>query len=160
MNARKNREVALVLCDVRSAHNVGSIFRTADGAGVSKAWLCGYTPAPVDRFGRTRKDLAKVSLGAEKAVPWEHADDAVKLVRKLRKDGYFVVAVEQDERALDYRKLKPNFPLALVLGNELGGVPKRVLDECDAVAEIPMRGAKESLNVSVAAGIALFRFAE
>lgn len=152
------RSVSVVLCDLRSAHNVGSIFRTADCAGAAKVYLCGTTPAPVDRFGRKRRDLAKVALGAEESVPWEHVPDAKALIRRLKRDGFLVVAVEQGRRSEDYRKIRMGNKAAAVFGNEVGGVPKGVLRLCDKVAEIPMSGKKESLNVSVAAGVALFRF--
>lgn len=151
------RTVALVLHDVRSVHNVGSIFRTADCAGVSKIFLCGYTPAPVDRFGRKRRDLAKVSLGAEDSVEWESVPDAKSVIKKLKKGGFKAIAVEQARGSVDYRKAKPAPRTAVVFGNEVEGVPAAVLKLCDEVAEIPMRGAKESLNVSVSVGVALFR---
>lgn len=151
------KEVVLVLDDIRSVHNVGSIFRTADCAGVSKIYLCGYTPAPVDRFGRKRKDFAKVSLGAEDSVAWQAASDAASAIRELKAEGYRVIAVEQDEASIDYREAEPEFPLAIVYGNEVDGIPKDTLALCDIVAEIPMAGEKESLNVSVSVGISLFR---
>lgn len=148
--------VFLILHNIRSIHNVGSIFRTADAAGVTKVYLTGYTPAPIDRFGRTRKDFAKVSLGAEQSVPWEARKDIFALLRALKAKGVQVIALEQDERAVLYRAVKVKTPAALIVGNETGGIPKRILRLCDSIAEIPMRGAKESFNVAVAAGIVLF----
>ncbi len=149
---------SLVLHNIRSVHNVGSIFRTADAAGVSKIILSGYTPLPIDRFGRERKDFIKVSLGAEKSVPWVQKKNIASVVRELKKENYFVVAVEQDARSTSLFEYKPpkNKPLAIIVGNEVRGLSKQTLKLCDAVVEIPMRGKKESLNVSVAAGIALF----
>lgn len=150
-------KIAIVLHDVRSVQNVGSIFRTAECAGVSKIYLCGYTPAPVDRFGRLRKDFAKVSLGAERTVEWESVPDCAKLLSKLKKSGFSLVAVEQSEDSVDYKKVKRRTPVAIVYGNEVGGIPKKILKLCDVVAEIPMKGEKESLNVSVSVGVSLFR---
>lgn len=137
-------------------HNVGSIFRTADGAGVAKVYLTGYTPAPVDRFGRPVKEIAKVALGAEKTVPWEKRE-ITELIQKLKSDNVQIVAVEQDPRSVPYMELKPKGPTALIFGSEVGGLSTTVLTQCDAVIEIPMHGEKESLNVSVAAGIVLYQ---
>lgn len=150
-------EAVLILHDIRSVHNVGSIFRTAECAGVSKIYLCGYTPAPIDRFGRKRKDFAKVSLGAEESVAWESVSDTVSLVKKLKGAGFSITGVEQCEGSEDYKGVVLKFPAALVYGNEVGGVPKEILALCDRVAEIPLRGSKESLNVSVSVGISVFR---
>ena len=148
----------LILDNVRSVHNVGSIFRTAEGAGVSKIYLIGTTPTPLDRFGRKRKDLAKVALGAEDMIPWEYCETAKNLITKLKKEKYTVISLEQDKRSVDYRsfKVKAKSKLALIVGNEVGGVSKNLLDLSDFILEIPMNGKKESLNVSVATGVVLF----
>ncbi|MDO8514430.1 MAG: RNA methyltransferase [bacterium] len=150
------KEVTVLLHNIRSAHNVGSIFRTADAAGISHIYLSGYTPTPRDRFGRSQKEIAKTALGAEKDVPWEHHTAPMRLLSKLKKDGWKIVCVEQDARARDYRSLKIKKPTLFVFGNEVRGVPKNILKTCDSIVEIPMHGRKESLNVSVAAGIILF----
>jgi len=150
------KEVVVVLDSIRSVFNVGSMFRTSDAVGVSKLYLCGTTPSPLDRFNRSRPDLAKVALGAEKNVPWEYVDNTIKIIKKLKKAGYFVVAIEQAKESVDYRKISKKFPLAVVMGNEVDGVDKKVLKLVDEVAEIPMRGDKESLNVGVAYGIAIY----
>lgn len=147
----------VILDNIRSVHNVGSIFRTCDAAGVSKLYLCGVTPTPVDRFGRNRKDLAKVALGAEKNVTWEYVDTTNSVIEKLTRDGVRVIAVEQDPRSKPCTDISVQGPVAFVFGNEVGGVSDDVLAECDEVIEIPMKGKKESLNVSVAVGIILFR---
>ena len=153
----QKREAVLILHDIRSEHNVGSLFRTADAAGVAKVYLTGYTPAPTDRFGRPAKTIAKVALGGEQ-LPWEQCKSGAALLTRLRKAGYFIVAIEQDARAVDYKKAKlPRGKVAFVLGNEVGGISQSLLGRADAIAFIPMRGKKESLNVSVAGGIALFR---
>lgn len=148
----------LILHNIRSVHNVGSIFRTADAAGVTKIILSGYTPLPTDRFGMPRKDFAKVSLGAEQTIPWQQTKTLRSAIRQLKKENYYIVAVEQDKKSVSLFDLKPpkNKKLALVLGNEVRGLSKSALALCDKIVEIPMRGKKESLNVSVAAGIAMF----
>ncbi len=149
-------ETRLILYNIRSAHNVGSIFRTADAAGVSKIYLCGLTPTPVDRFGRTRDDIEKVALGAEKSVAWEYVPDILPLVALLKGEGVHVIAVEQASAAVSYRQFRASRSSAFVLGNEVEGIPKEILDLADAIVEIPMLGKKESLNVAVTAGIILF----
>lgn len=151
-------ECVLVLHNIRSTHNVGSIFRTADAAGVAKVILCGYTPSPTDRFGRERSDIAKVALGAEKSLPWEYAEDTTHCLEDLRSQGYFIAVLEQDAAAqniLEY-SLPTDRSVALVLGNETEGISEEILKLSDVILEIPMHGTKESLNVSVAAGVALF----
>ena len=158
---RRKKELHLILDNVRSAHNVGSIFRTADAAGVSKIYLIGVTPTPTDRFGHFRKDIAKVALGAEKSVSWEYCRSLLPLFRKLKKEGFYILALEQDKTAVDYKKVSLKVSLtpraALIVGSEVSGIKKGALRMCDCVCEIPMRGKKESLNVAVALGIALFR---
>jgi len=157
--------LAAILHDIRSVHNVGSIFRTADGAGFEKLYLCGITPSPTDRFGKIRPDFGKVSLGAEKSVAWESVPDVRNLIKKLKKDGWIVLALEQSERSISLtaKNLRPNLlrkvrprPVALVVGNEVDGIPPEVLKLADTILEIPMLGKKESLNVSVAFGIAAY----
>jgi 23S rRNA (guanosine2251-2'-O)-methyltransferase len=147
----------LILHNIRSSHNVGSLFRTADAAGVGCVYLVGYTPAPLDKFGKASGDIAKAALGAEKTMPWKKIALCAPLIKKLQKDGYYVVAIEQDKKADDYKKIKTTKPIAFILGNEVTGISKSILDKAGAIAEIPMQGKKESLNVSVAGGVALFR---
>ena len=156
-------DLVVVLHNIRSVHNVGSIFRTADAAGVKKIYLCGITPTPIDRFGRPRKDFTKVSLGAEKSVEWEKvsARKINGLFRDLKSRKYEILAVEQSSRSTPYYKHSVYERshingVALVLGNEVKGLPPSVLRRADRVLEIPMRGKKESLNVSVAFGIVVF----
>lgn len=147
----------LILPDIRSALNVGAIFRTADAVGISKIYLTGYTPTPIDKFGRVRKDIAKSALGAEKTVSWEYKKGLLALISKLKKEGYFIIAIEQDKNSVDYKKVKLKERNVFIVGTEVSGLPKKILDKCDIIAEIPMKGKKESLNVSVACGISLFR---
>lgn len=153
----KGNEVAVLLHDIRSTHNVGSIFRTADTLGVSKIYISGYTPTPLDKFNRPRKDIAKVALGAEKTISWEQVPSPNLLVKKLKKEGFQIVAVEQSEKSVDYKKVKIENKVMFIVGNEVSGMEKDTLKLCDVIAEIPQRGEKESLNVSVAFGVALFR---
>jgi 23S rRNA (guanosine2251-2'-O)-methyltransferase len=153
----KQTESILILPDIRSALNVGAIFRTADAVGISKIYLTGYTPRPSDKFGRIQKDIAKAALGAETTVPWEYKKTLLPLISKLKKDGYKVVALEQDAKAIDYRKYKIPQKIAIVLGPEVTGLSQKIISSCDSTVYIPMYGKKESLNVSVACGIALFR---
>ena len=152
------RRTYVILHNIRSAHNVGSVFRTADGAGVAKIFLTGYTPAPFDRFGRERAEITKTSLGATHTVPHESLTDVHALIAQLKQDGVRIVAIEQTERAVDYRTVEETGDVAFVFGNEITGVERDVLDVCDEHLMLPMAGSKESLNVSVCAGIVLFHF--
>ena len=151
------QENILILHNIRSVENVGAMFRTADAAGVNKIYLTGYTPAPLDRFGRKRGDLAKSALGAEEFVPWEQKKNISPLLVKLKGEKFLIIGIEQAKNSIDYKKVKLKSKNAFIVGAEVTGIPKTVLQKCDVVAEIPMRGKKESLNVSVALGIALFR---
>ena len=148
----------VLLHNIRSLHNVGSIFRTADAAGIKKIYLCGITPAPFDEFGRLRQQLTKVSLGAEKSVAWEKAGSAIRLIDKLK--GYKIFAIEQSKKSIPYYKVKISKAslekTALVVGNEIKGLPPSILKRADKILEIPMKGKKESLNVAVAFGIISF----
>lgn len=158
----KTRNIVVILNNIRSNENVGSIFRTADATGVSKIILCGYTPAPTDRFGRENKGLTKASLGAEKFVEWERVENLKEIIKRLKIEKFKIVAIEQSENSIDYRDLKTSkllassSKLALVFGNEIDGLGKEDLKLCDLVAELPMFGKKESLNVAVAVGIVLY----
>ncbi|KKQ88082.1 MAG: tRNA/rRNA methyltransferase (SpoU) [Parcubacteria group bacterium GW2011_GWF2_38_8] len=150
-------ENILIIYNVRSVTNVGAMFRTADAAGINKIYLTGYTPTPLDRFGRIRKDMAKSALGAENFVAWEYEKNILSLIRKLKSEGYLIISIEQDEKSVNYKKVKLKNKNAFIVGAEITGIPQNVLKKCDIIAEIPMKGKKESLNVSVACGIALFR---
>jgi len=150
------QEVYVVLDNVRSAYNVGSIFRTAEGAGVKKIWLAGYTPAPRDRFGRVQPEIEKTSLGASTMISWEAVDHLGDVIQSLQADGVTVVAIEQTPSALPLAVLPPVEKIAYVFGNEIAGIPLETCARCDYVVALPMMGQKESLNVSVAAGIVLY----
>ena len=140
-----------MLDNIRSLHNVGSIFRTADGAGIEKLFLCGMTGAP------PRAEIRKAALGADDHVAWEYFKTTEEALDKLKADGYHLVALENNTpRAKDYRDLEYVFPLALVIGHEYNGIAAEVLALCDSVISLPMRGKKSSLNVAVAFGIAAY----
>ena len=138
-----------VICDnIRSLENIGSIFRTSDALGVSKIFLCGISGKP------PHNKISKTALGAEETIPFEYCRQIGRLIDKLRKDKVQIISLEQAKTAIDYRKLKPKFPLALILGNEVKGISKKILQKSDKIIFLPMSGQKESLNVSVSFGIA------
>lgn len=149
-------KVIVVLDNIRSAFNVGAIFRTCDAAGVSKIYLVGTTPSPVDRFGRPVKEIAKTALGAEQTVPWEYESHISDVLTKLKQEGYIIVSVEQHSDAQNYKNIPLDMSRAYIFGNEVDGVSEEALDASDLIAEIPMKGSKESLNVSVSVGIVLY----
>ncbi len=143
--------LALVLDNIRSAHNVGSAFRTADAFGVDKLWLCGICPVPPS------PELRKVALGAEESVPFEYVPDTLETVKRLRADGWTVVAVEQTVHSVKLDRFQGNGGrYAFVFGNEVDGVRQDVVDACDFSLEIPQQGTKHSLNVSVSIGVVLW----
>jgi 23S rRNA (guanosine2251-2'-O)-methyltransferase len=143
--------VVLVVDNVRSLYNVGSIFRSCDGVAVEKLWLCGYTPHP------PRREIDKTALGATESVPWQHVHDVREALVRVRDDGFRIAALEQTDAGRSLFTVAPeDFPLALVIGNEIDGVSDEALALCDMAFELPMRGAKHSLNVAVAAGVALY----
>lgn len=150
-------DVYVILHNIRSVQNVGAIFRTAECAGVEKIFLSGYTPSPIDRFGRARADFNKSALGAERFVEWEQYKNISSLINKLKKEGFEVVSVEQSKKSVDYKKIKIKGSTAFIFGNEVRGLSDSILNKSDKVTEIPVRGEKESLNVSTAVGIFLFR---
>jgi len=151
-----DRKEFYVICDnIRSLENIGSIFRTSDALGVAKIYLCGICGTPPN------DKITKTALGAEKTIPWEYYKQTGRLIDKLKKQGTQIVALEQDlparragKRSIDFRKFKPKFPMALIVGNEVKGISKAILKKCDKIIELPMKGKKESLNVSVSFGIA------
>ena len=152
-------DIRLLLDNIRSTHNVGSVFRTAETLGISRIYCGGTTPTPIDRFGRKRADIAKVSLGGEELVAWEQvgATEMLVLITELKKEGFQIISIEQDAKSTDYKKVNVTNNALIILGNEVGGVSRELLNVSDVIAEIPLQGKKESLNVSVAAGVALFR---
>ena len=151
-SSRPESGLVLVLDNIRSAHNVGSAFRTADAFGVDKVYLGGICPVPPSA------ELRKVALGAEEVVPSEHVADVPALVRRLQAQGYTVIAVEQTVHSvkLDAFRREPGRKYALVFGNEVEGVQQEVVDAADFSLEIPQKGTKHSLNVSVSVGVVLW----
>jgi len=154
---REDKAICLILHNLRSAQNVGAFFRIADALGVKKIYLTGYTPAPIDRFGRVNRRVAKTALGAEKYVGWELCKNISRLINKLLASSFQLLALEQSDKSINYKKIKIKGPAAIIFGNEVRGLNPAILKKCDVVAEIPMRGRKESLNVAVAGGIFLSR---
>ena len=146
------RNPIYVICDsIRSIFNVGAIFRTSDGAFIEKLYLTGYTPYP------PRKEIEKVALGATLSIPWEYKKDPIQLVKSLKSQGIKICVLELTDRKNMYWNLKKeDFPLCLVLGNEITGVSKEIIDLADIAIELPMLGIKQSLNVSVAYGISVY----
>ncbi|PIZ72687.1 RNA methyltransferase [Candidatus Peregrinibacteria bacterium CG_4_10_14_0_2_um_filter_43_11] len=142
--------ITVLAHNIRSMHNIGSIFRTCDGAGISKLYLTGYTACP------PRKEINKTALGADESVVWEYHKDPIKLVKKLKKEGLKIIALERTEGSIDITTFKSKPPLCMIIGNEIDGVEPDLIKLSDAIVEIPMRGQKESLNVSVAFGIAAY----
>lgn len=155
INSQKSKTI-LVLHNIRSTHNAGSLFRTADGAGINEIVLSGYTPEPIDRFGRARNDIAKTALGAEKNIPWQKIKDLTEYLKEKKQEKFLISAIEQDKKSIFYKKAKKAKKQILILGNEVEGIEKDVLKMCDQIIEIPMRGEKESLNVSIAGAIVMF----
>lgn len=149
-----------ILYNIRSIHNVGSIFRTANGAGIEKIYLCGITPSPVDALGRQVAKFSKVSLGSEYSIQWKKVRSYAGLFKRLKKDGYRIYALEQDKNSVPYCAIQLTAEelskTALVVGHERTGISRVILKQSDAILEIPMHGKKESLNVAVAFGIAAY----
>lgn len=145
--------VCAILDHIRSAHNVGSMFRTGDGANIGELVLCGYTPTPPHRH------LSKTALGAVEVVPWRHCETTEDAIDVARESGAQIIGVELSETSVPLFDFELKFPLALVMGNEVEGLSPAVLERCDATVHLPMRGLKNSLNVSVAFGIVLYEVA-
>lgn len=144
--------LVVVLDNVRSSHNVGSVFRTSDALLIDKIYLCGFTSTPPD------KEIRKTALGAENSVSWEYFAFTQEVVQKLKLEGYTVIAVEQVEESTSLADYFPgkDSKLALVFGNEVKGVQQEVVDQCDLAIEIPQFGTKHSFNISVSVGIVLW----
>ncbi len=135
---------------MRSCHNVGAMFRTADACGFSKLHLVGYTATP------PKPQIDKVSLGAELWMKWEKHEDLLELIQKLKSEGFSIVGLEKTETSTDIAETTFSTPLALIVGNEVKGIDPDILPHCDSIIHIPMYGTKRSLNVSIAAGIAMY----
>ncbi len=143
--------ICIVLDNIRSSYNVGSVFRSSDSALLSEVLLCGFTPAP------PRKEVHKTALGADESVPWRYFPTTVEAIEYKKSQRWKIVALELTQTARNYSDLnKEDFPLCIVVGNEISGISDEVLELCDFAIEIPMYGVKHSLNVSVSAGIAIY----
>ncbi len=152
----EKQKMVVILDNVRSMHNVGSIFRTSDAFLIEKIWLCGFTPRPPHR------DIQKTALGATETVAWEYQQEIIDRLLTLKEEGYTLIAVEQAAGSMELPNWQAdkNQKLAIIFGNEVEGVQDKVMDVCDAAIEIPQMGTKHSLNVSVAAGIVLYKLTE
>lgn len=145
-----NQDMYVILPNIRSRFNVGSIFRTADAVGVKKIFLTGYTPRP------PHPKIDKVALGATESVPWEYRRQTALIIKKLKKQGVQIIALERARESISLYDFVPSFPCVLIVGNEVEGVSARMRKLVDVVVHLPMRGKKESLNVSVAFGAAMY----
>lgn len=151
INQVKKLPVTVILNSIRSSYNVGSIFRTSDGAMIEKLILCGYTPTP------EKKEVLKTALGSQASVNWEYIKEAKEVIVNLKQQGIKICALELTESSKPhYTMKKEDFPMAIIVGNEITGVAQELLDLCDCSIEIPQYGIKQSLNVAVAYGIAVF----
>ncbi len=144
----------ILLDSIRSLQNVGAIFRNADGAGFEKLLLCGYTPTP------PRSDISKTALWAEQTIDWEYFEDTEAVIKTLKSQWFTIIGLETGEKSKDFRNFfwKDMWKICLILGNEVSGIREKILSLCDEIIMIPMMWKKESLNVSVAAGIAMYAF--
>ena len=158
-------KLVLIAADIRSTHNVGSFFRTSDGLGVERLYLCGITPYPKQAntdsrlpyiADRAHSQIHKTALGAEETQPWEYVQSASEIIKKLQYEGWRVCALEQSPSSVNLADYQPAAKTALVVGNEVDGLPAELLRICDDTLEIAMIGQKESFNVSVAAAIGLY----
>jgi tRNA G18 (ribose-2'-O)-methylase SpoU len=158
------KKLYLILHNVRSAYNVGAIFRTADGAGVDHIYLTGYTPYPPDGMRpyttKPERMIIKTALGAHMYVPWTRSEDVTEVIDQLKEGGAAIVALEQGDGSIDHRSYDVQRDTALIVGNEPVGIDEQTLALCDTMIDIPMRGQKKSLNVAVATGIAVYALTE
>lgn len=160
-----SNRISLILHNIRSAHNVGSIMRTADGFGISHIYFTGYTPYPAQKNDlrlphiayKISNQITKTALGAENNVQWTHCLELINLIEKLKTDKIDIIALEQDKKSLPLNDYKSNNDIAILLGNEVDGLDRDVLSLCDKIVEIPMFGAKESFNVCQASAIAMYQ---
>jgi len=146
----KKYPVVVIAENIRSLYNVGSIFRTSDGAGIETLYLCGYTGYP------PRKEIDKTALGSVESVKWFHKESAVNVVKDLKKQGYTIASLEHTDSSVNYMEANFKFPLCIILGNEVDGESQELVAMSDLSIEIPMYGIKQSLNVSVAYGIIIY----
>lgn len=164
MDDMKTPKIIVIAHNIRSTHNVGSVFRSCDGFGIKKLYLTGYTPYPILQNDtrlphiseKLTTQISKTALGAEKTVPFSYEENIQNIIKKLQNDGYSILGLEQDSRSVMLPEYVPQQKIALILGEEVNGITDTIMQQCDTLLEIPMQGKKESFNVSVAAGIALY----
>lgn len=154
----------VILNNIRSALNVGSIFRTSSGIGIDKIYICGITPTPFETAkkyegqNKKRKDFIKTSLGSEDEIAWEYRENIIEIIKELKENNFEIISLEQNENSLDYKSVKlENNNVVIIVGSETDGVDSEVLALSDKIIEIPMLGLKESLNVTIAFGILVYR---
>lgn len=151
LNQAKKFPLYVLLDNIRSMYNVGSIFRTSDSIMIQKLFLIGYTPTP------EKKEVKKTALGSTESVEWEYHKDPIELIKKLKSDGIKIVALEITDKSVPYTSItKQDFPMCLIVGNEITGIQNQILELCDLAIELPMYGIKHSLNVAVAYGVAVY----
>jgi 23S rRNA (guanosine2251-2'-O)-methyltransferase len=158
------REIVIIAHNIRSCHNIGSLFRTAEGLGIRRIWLTGYSPYPKtpndNRLpyicSKLTRQINKTALGAHEMLDWQQSDDINKAITALKKSGYKVIALEQSTTALNLPDYQPPNKVAILLGNEVHGIEKSLLNKCDQIVQIPMSGQKESFNVVEAATMAMY----
>jgi 23S rRNA (guanosine2251-2'-O)-methyltransferase len=143
-----SKEFFIIAHNIRSLYNIGTMFRTADALGVDQLFLTGYSGQP------PRKEISKVALGAEDSVPWKHYKNTIHLIKKLKKEGVQIIALETGDKSVNYLDFKPKFPVALIVGHEVDGISPQLLKQADKIISLPMNGIKESLNVGVAMAVA------
>ena len=146
--------LVLILPNIRSAMNIGAIFRTADAVGAEKIYLCGYSATP------NHPKVAKTAIGAEETVPWEYIKETNQVINKVKNSGYQIIGLEFNQRAEKIWETDFKFPIALIVGNEIHGIPEDQIELCDKIIYLPMLGKKESLNVATATGIASYNILE
>ncbi|MBI2451266.1 MAG: TrmH family RNA methyltransferase [Parcubacteria group bacterium] len=153
MKRKFKNQIFVIAHNIRSAFNIGSIFRISDAAGINKIYLGGFSPS------LPNEKITKVSLGAENYIPFESCRSSSRLIKRLKNEGVKIVALENNlKKGINYLKFKPKYPLVLILGHEVKGLPKSILDLADKIIYLPMYGQKESLNVATAFGIAVYEF--
>lgn len=157
-------KLVIIAHDMRSTHNVGSLIRTAEALGVNKIYFTGYTPYPAHEKDsrlpyiseKLDKQINKTALGTQKLISWEHTEDIYKLIKQLRNKDYCIVGLEQNNKSIPIDNFKSSKNVALILGREVEGIDTKILNNCDKIIEIPLRGKKESLNVVQASAIAIY----
>ena len=157
-------KLCVIAYNIRSAHNIGSLFRTCEGLGVGELFICGYSPYPQQQNDvrlphiaqKASKEIHKTALGAETYLPWHYSSSVTDTINNLKKSGYTVVCLEQDKNSQPLESFQPKDSVALLLGNEVEGIESAILNKADTVVEVPMHGKKESFNVVIAGALAIY----